>query len=471
MANIMDYIPQFKDNTYDLSGYGDDATQQLDLKRKLRMAQALQGQQVPEGQIVSGRYVAPSWTQYLANAAGKVMGAQDERRAIQDYAKVQSAKTQKLADLLKGQEVEQPVDYNEAGNMPGITQTVRKPFSQQEFTSRAVQLMPDLAPKLVETQLAQYGKEEQPISLSEGGILVNRKGDIIAQNPKSTKPQPKYSNVTRDENTGKFYGLNDQGQVEEIGGARMSPKPQAAPTVRTMRVGSMDVTQQWNPQTQKWEEVARGTAFKPEQDGGMGKPPAGYRWTDEGGLAPIPGGPGDPNTKFLTQDAANARLYGTRMQESDNIIKPLEVGGKVKYSPMMLRAIVTGPTGISDAAAYMADESTQQAAQAMRNFINATLRRESGATITPVEFDNAIKQYFPQPGESQSIIEQKQRNRATAIQGITAAGYPGGVVPNQSQPQNQSQTPPLNLLSEGQNTTFKNGQVWTLQNGKAKRVK
>jgi len=137
----------------------------------------------------------------------------------------------------------------------------------------------------------------------------------------------------------------------------------------------------------------------------------------------------------------------------------------------MLRAIVTGPTGISDAAAYMADESTQQAAQAMRNFINATLRRESGATITPVEFDNAIKQYFPQPGESQSIIEQKQRNRATAIQGITAAGYPGGVVPNQSQPQNQSQTPPLNLLSEGQNTTFKNGQVWTLQNGKAKRVK
>ena len=103
MANIMDYIPQFKDNTYDLSGYGDDATQQLDLKRKLRMAQALQGQQVPEGQIVSGRYVAPSWTQYLANAAGKVMGAQDERRAIQDYAKVQSAKTQKLADLLKRQ--------------------------------------------------------------------------------------------------------------------------------------------------------------------------------------------------------------------------------------------------------------------------------------------------------------------------------------------------------------------------------
>ena len=96
----MDYIPQFKDNTYDLSGYGDDATQQLDLKRKLRMAQALQEQQGPEGQIVFGRYVAPSWTQYLANAAGKVMGAQDERRAIQEYGKYKQNEQKRMADAL-----------------------------------------------------------------------------------------------------------------------------------------------------------------------------------------------------------------------------------------------------------------------------------------------------------------------------------------------------------------------------------
>lgn len=456
----------YDSNFQDLSGY-DDATAQLDLKRKLRIAQALQEQQLPEGRMAGNTFVAPSWTQYVGNMLGKYVGRKSEEDALKNYSQAQAAKTQRLADLLKGQEVEQPVDYNEAGNMPGMTQTVRKPYSQQEFTSRAVALMPELAPKMIETQLSQYGKEEQPISLGEGGILVNRKGDIIAQNPKSSKPQPKYSNVTRDENTGKFYGLNDQGQVEEIGGAKMSPKPQK-PEFQTFREGNQDVNYQVMPDG-TLKRLSAGVAFKPEQDGDMSKPPAGYRWTVDGGLAPIPGGPGDPNTKPLTQDQANARLYGNRMQESENIIKPLETGGKVKYSPLTLRTMITGPMGISDAATYMADEPTQQAAQAMRNFINATLRRESGATITPAEFDNAIKQYFPQPGESQSIIQQKQRNRATAIQGITAAGYPGGIVPNQ--PQAQSSTPPVNLLSEGQNTTFKNGQVWTLINGQAKRVK
>ncbi len=31
--------------------------------------------------------------------------------------------------------------------------------------------------------------------------------------------------------------------------------------------------------------------------------------------------------------------------------------------------------------------------------------------------------------------------------------------------------PPVNLLQDGHNTTFKNGQIWTLQGGKAVRVK
>ncbi len=35
--------------------------------------------------------------------------------------------------------------------------------------------------------------------------------------------------------------------------------------------------------------------------------------------------------------------------------------------------------------------------QAGRNFINAVLRQESGAVISDTEFDNAYKQYIPQP--------------------------------------------------------------------------
>ena len=261
----MDYMPQWGQNTQDVSGAPvDDTLMQLQLKRKLALSDALRQQEAPQGQMVSGHYVAPSWTQYLANAAGKIMGAKQEQEAMKQYGQAQQTKQQKLVDLLQGKEVTAPVDYNEAGNMPGMEQTTRQPYSQQEFMSKAVQAMPDLAPKLIESQIAQYGKEEQPISLSEGGILVNRKGEVLAQNPKATKPQPKYSNVTRDENTGKFYGINDQGQVEEISGAQMTPKAQA-PTVRTMRQGSEEITQQWNPQTNTWTTIAKGPAFAPQK--------------------------------------------------------------------------------------------------------------------------------------------------------------------------------------------------------------
>ena len=182
-------MPQFGQNTtQDVSGLPiDDNMAQLELQRKLKLAQALQQQAMPEGQMVSGHYVAPSWTQYLANAVGKYQGGKQEQEAMKQYGQYQQGKQAKLADLLAGKTTETPVDYNEAGNIPGITQTTRTPYSQQEFMSKAVSAMPELAPKLIESQIAQYGKEETPINVAQGGTLVNRKGEVIYQNPKEDK--------------------------------------------------------------------------------------------------------------------------------------------------------------------------------------------------------------------------------------------------------------------------------------------
>ena len=53
----------------------------------------------------------------------------------------------------------------------------------------------------------------------------------------------------------------------------------------------------------------------------------------------------------------------------------------------------------------------QSELQAERNFVNAVLRRESGAAIAPDEFKSAEKQYFPQPGDSAEVLAQKKANR------------------------------------------------------------
>ena len=161
----------------------------------------------------------------------------------------------------------------------------------------------------------------------------------------------------------------------------------------------------------------------------------GYVLADprNGTVQPVMGPDGKPlqgkaATKNLTEGQAKANLFGSRMVEADRILT--ELGGD--YSPMGIAfkagvektPLLGGLAGMTANAAM--GEKTQKAEQAQRDFINAVLRRESGAVIADSEFDNARKQYFPQPGDSKAVIEQKARNRRTAIEGM-AAEIPGGL--------------------------------------------
>jgi len=60
--------------------------------------------------------------------------------------------------------------------------------------------------------------------------------------------------------------------------------------------------------------------------------------------------------------------------------------------------------------------------QAERNFINATLRRESGSEIKSEEFDNARQQYIPLPGDSTAVLEAKRLNREQVYTGLRLEG-------------------------------------------------
>lgn len=65
----------------------------------------------------------------------------------------------------------------------------------------------------------------------------------------------------------------------------------------------------------------------------------------------------------------------------------------------------------------------QQAAQAIKSFITAKLRKESGASIAPSEFDDARSIYFPIPGDSLEVIAQKKQTRDEVLSNsIQASG-------------------------------------------------
>lgn len=131
--------------------------------------------------------------------------------------------------------------------------------------------------------------------------------------------------------------------------------------------------------------------------------------------------PSAEDTRPMTDTQANANLYSTRMERADQIINNLEG----KYNRIWLAARQSAGEGVtgSIANARLSPEA-QQIDQAQRDFLNAVLRRESGAVISPSEFANGRQQYFPQPGDSVEVVRQKAANRRTAIEGVRAAAGP-----------------------------------------------
>jgi YD repeat-containing protein len=109
-----------------------------------------------------------------------------------------------------------------------------------------------------------------------------------------------------------------------------------------------------------------------------------------------------------TEDQAKAAGFANRMLQANSVIE------KLNFQPTRIGNIASAIPGSN----FLLPSERQQAEQAQRNFINAILRRESGAAIAPSEFESAAKQYFPQPGDKPEVLEQKRQNRALAIQGL-----------------------------------------------------
>ena len=60
----------------------------------------------------------------------------------------------------------------------------------------------------------------------------------------------------------------------------------------------------------------------------------------------------------------------------------------------------------------------QQAQQAGDEFLQAVLRKDTGAAITPAEMDEYGRTYLPQPGDTPEVLAQKKDARARAVQAM-----------------------------------------------------
>lgn len=173
-----------------------------------------------------------------------------------------------------------------------------------------------------------------------------------------------------------------------------------------------------------------------------------------GRMTPAVGVDGQPvgSGKALTEFQGKSTSYGMRAEAASKVIEQVGQGGKVQPSLIKrgAEAVPLVGEGLGMVANIFASPEQQQIEQAQRDFVNAALRQESGAAISASEFDNARKQYFPQPNDTPEVIDQKQRNREATINGFRISAGPGarniGGAPAQPQQQQPSAAPKVGTV-------------------------
>lgn len=125
----------------------------------------------------------------------------------------------------------------------------------------------------------------------------------------------------------------------------------------------------------------------------------------------------------LTEDQAKSGGFADRAAEGDAILNdPAVYGAGMNISEQ-------GKARVPIVGNFLVTSDYQKYDQAARNFINATLRRDSGAAISDGEWDNARKQYLPQPGDSEAVLKQKAANRQTVIGSLGRSAGPSYKAP------------------------------------------
>ena len=131
-----------------------------------------------------------------------------------------------------------------------------------------------------------------------------------------------------------------------------------------------------------------------------------------------PAGTEKPFTEAQSKDV----VFGTRAQGALDVLDP--IAGELTSRTQ--RAAEFDPTGLARGA--MQSDQFQIAKNAGDEFLQALLRKDSGAAITPSEQSLYGVTYLPQPGDNEALLEAKKAARRRAVTAIQAGMNPAQIV-------------------------------------------
>jgi hypothetical protein len=380
--------------------------QQQQILRQQKMAEMLmqQGMQQPQGQMVSGRYVAPSIFQNIAGLANQFVGQKGIEKAQQaqiDLAKaIRQGDISATADFMKTKQgtpaemfAAQAGPMPDGGNIPlQESKAAVAPNLQAAYANLAVD--PRASARLQNIGLNKMFAEPEAFTLTEGAK--------------------------------RFMTMPD-GTVKEVAAGGQKPRSPVS-------VGNYLV----DPESGKviFQAPEKPTAGQVvERDDGTF-----LVNTLTGQATPVMGQGGQPLMgagKPLTESQGKASAFQSQMVSASNAVNTLESQG---FDPTSFKSqtAVKLAGGVANPAIPVA---AQQYKQAQDQWSEAYLRFKTGAAATEPEVVRNNRTFFPVFGDKPEQIAQKAAAREQAERDIGIAAGRGSMIGAQPIGQQPKQLP------------------------------
>jgi hypothetical protein len=431
-------------------------SEMADIARRQKMAEIMQQQAFQPAETFSynGIQARTSPLTGIAKALQGYMAAKTqkdligEQKALGEKAQRESASDfATLFGHMQGQEakpVRPPATaIDDQGNFNEMLPAVPARAPGTVDPSILAALRDPQAKQLAMSQLLAQMRPQAPIAVKEGETLFDpRTGKTIFSQPKADKIKETQI-LMGDDGVPTLFGITESGERKNLGTAQrvVSPDTQARLTQeRTLADRAFNSLSAAQQQQARQDAQRLGISLedlKLRQYQAQ-NPAMSFQETESGAMAfnprtgtatPVltPAGTPLQSGRPLTEAQAKGTLFATRASAADQVLNDIGQGGKVQ--PGILKRAGEALPFIGEGVGAMLNVTQspqqQQVEQAQRDFVNAILRQESGASISPSEFANAQRQYFPQPGDSPQVIAQKAANRRNAVAGLSVQAGPG----------------------------------------------
>jgi hypothetical protein len=299
---------------------------------------------------------------------------------------------------------------------------------------------PEMGGKIADALQKSAGPETIQVDVGNEVQIRTKQGDIVARIPKGAAPQAAQRET---------FSLSPEFGV--MVGSLGTIRPATLPDGTTLAPkGKISMQTLYDDEGKEFKALVNENTGQFKPIGGAKSPnlqydaPSGTVFNPQGGrVTPARDAEGNiitPPAPKLTEGQSSASGYLLRMNEAEKILTPIELAGK---QPGFVSAAAGSiPMVGSTAQNIVSGAETQKYRQAQADWVRAKLRKESGAVIGPEEMQDEIKTYFPQPGDSSAVIEQKRVARLNAQKQLEIMASPAGadVAFGRTQQQNQTQT-------------------------------